>query len=115
SALSRHTHTSLSSRANQTNVTILNSAIEPSEPSFPRVYRNLLVGLIAGLALGLNLAIVVEILDRRVRSGADLSDELALPMLGSGARGRGRAVRGRLLPRALHRGEAVGGPAPPPP
>lgn len=82
-AQQRFSQTTLASRTSQTNVVILNPAMEPTESSSPRVFRNLLVGLIAGAILGLNLAIVVEILDRRVRSSDDMSLELALPVLGS--------------------------------
>jgi len=88
----RYTQTSLASRTSQTNVVILNPAVEPIESSSPRVFRNLLVGLIAGFIAGLNLAVVVEVFDRRVRSNEDLSADLALPVLGSIA-GRAEARR----------------------
>jgi capsular polysaccharide biosynthesis protein len=80
-ATMRYTQTNLASRGSQTNVVVLNPAVEPIEPSSPRVFRNLLVGIIAGLVLGLNLVVAIEVLDRRVRSVEDLSSEVALPVL----------------------------------
>lgn len=82
SAMQRFSYTTLASRTTQTNVMMLNPAVEPIEPSAPNVMRNLLVGLIAGIVLGLNIAFVVEVFDRRVRSEDDLGAELALPVIG---------------------------------
>jgi chain length determinant protein EpsF len=91
-ALQRYTQTSLSSRSSQTNVAVLNPAVEPAEPSSPKIFRNLLVGLIAGLIVGLNLAFAFEVFDRRVRTGDDIGAELALPLIGvmEGRSGSGR-------------------------
>jgi polysaccharide biosynthesis transport protein len=94
-ALQRFTVTTLSSRSNQANVMLLNPAVEPTETSSPKVFRNLLVGLIAGLVLGLNLAFLLEVSDRRVRSGDDIGTELALPVLGVLERSWGDGSRTR--------------------
>jgi hypothetical protein len=61
------------------------------------VFRNLLVGLIAGLIVGLNLAFAFEVFDRRVRTGEDIGAELALPVLGV-MDGRSRPGRNLLPP-----------------
>lgn len=95
-AQARYTTTSLASRTSNTNVALLNPAVEPAEPSSPKVIRNLLVGLIAGLIVGLNLAFAFEVFDRRVRTGDDIGAELALPLIGV-MDGRARGGR-RLLP-----------------
>lgn len=112
SAQQRFTQTSLASRTSQTNVVVLNPAVEPIEPSTPRVFRNLLVGLIAGVMLGLNLAIVIEVIDRRIRSGEDLSDDLG-PVLGAIASESDKPRRlwrnpgfARFLPGRLRSGPA---------
>lgn len=95
-AQARYTSTTLASRTSNTNVAMLNPAVEPAEPSSPKVFRNLLVGLIAGLIVGLNLAFAFEVFDRRVRTGEDIGAELALPVLGV-MDGRSRPGR-NLLP-----------------
>lgn len=77
----RFTQTNLASRGSQTNVLLLNPAVESTEPSSPREFRNLLVGLIAGIILGLNAVVGVEAVDRRIRSGDDLKTEVPLPLL----------------------------------
>jgi chain length determinant protein EpsF len=80
-AAMRFTQTNLASRGSQTNVAVLNPAVEPTEHSSPREMRNLLVGIIAGLILGLNLVVFVEARDRRIRSEDDLISETSLPVL----------------------------------
>ncbi len=80
-AAMRFTQTNLASRGSQTNVAVLNPAVEPTEHSSPREMRNLLVGIIAGLILGLNLVVFVEARDRRIRSEDDLVSETSLPVL----------------------------------
>ena len=96
-AQTRYTTTTLASRTSNTNVALLNAAVEPAEPSSPKVFRNLLVGLIAGLIVGLNLAFAFEVFDRRVRTGEDVGAELALPLIGV-LDGRSRGAARRLLP-----------------
>ena len=48
----------------------------------PKTKRNVILGLIAGLALGIALAFVRETLDTRVRSVDELRELLGLPLLG---------------------------------
>jgi chain length determinant protein EpsF len=95
-AQARYTTTTLASRTSNTSVALLNAAVEPIEPSSPKVFRNLLVGLIAGLIVGLNLAFAFEVFDRRVRTGEEIGAELALPLIGV-LDGRSRPGR-HLLP-----------------
>jgi succinoglycan biosynthesis transport protein ExoP len=98
--LARYMSAKIDASAKQTNVTLLTPAIEPLEPVHPKV------GLIAGLSvlLGALLATgtvyVLETLDRRVRSRADLEARLAVPSLGLLSRWQPSA--GRLLPAPGH-------------
>jgi chain length determinant protein EpsF len=82
-ALARQLVNKVESGARQTNVTVLNPAAEPSRPSRPRVAINILLGLVAGLALGLGAVFLLELLDRRVRSGDDLGAGFDAPLLGT--------------------------------
>jgi len=97
--------TKMDASAKQTNVALLAPAIKPLEPVHPKV------GLIAGLSvlLGALLATgtvyVLETLDRRVRSRADLESRLAVPSLGRLS--RWQPSGGRLLPAPVRATRAL--------
>lgn len=77
----RYIQTNLESQVTQTNVSVLNPAIEPLEPSSPNIPRNMLIALLAGVLLGCGAAWLIELLDRRIRSAEDLAEMLQLPVL----------------------------------
>ncbi|MCB8746904.1 chain length determinant protein EpsF [Rhodoferax sp. U2-2l] len=79
----RAAQTNLESQTNQTNIAVLNPAFAPSDPSKPKLLLNMLLSILMGGLLGLGLALVLEMAQRRVRSTADLTDALGLPVLGS--------------------------------
>jgi succinoglycan biosynthesis transport protein ExoP len=54
----------------------------PQEASSPKVLRNLLVGLVLGLLLGIGFALLRHILDTKVRSEADIRSITESPVLG---------------------------------
>jgi chain length determinant protein EpsF len=86
SALARYHVNKIESGARQTNVTILNPAIEPTFPSRPRVPLNIALGLFVGTILGLAAIFLLEIIDRRVRSDPDLDGVMLgmdVPLLGT--------------------------------
>jgi len=73
----------LESQANRTNVSVLTPAIEPIQPSFPKpATQMLLIALAFAVVLAGATAVGLEMLDRRVRSVADLAEMLQLPVLG---------------------------------
>lgn len=80
-ATQRFTQTNIEGQANQTNVLLLNEAVEPTKPSWPRRTLNLALAIGLGLFLGVNFAFLRELFDRRVRSYVDLRDRLGLPVL----------------------------------
>jgi len=73
------------SRANQTNVIVLDPAVPPSRPSRPNILLNTVLSAIVGAMLGIGVVMLLEMLDRRVRSPKDLELdglELDVPLLG---------------------------------
>jgi len=80
-ALNQLNTTSMQSLVDQTNVSIVDHAIIPTNPSSPRVSKNLALGILGGLLLGIGLAVTLEISIRRVYSQEDLTIELGVPLL----------------------------------
>jgi chain length determinant protein EpsF len=78
----RASQTNNESQTNQTNIAVLNPATAPSLPSKPKVLLNALVSIFLGTLLGVGLALMLELAQRRVRSAQDLVDALDLPVLG---------------------------------
>ncbi len=79
----RAAQTNIESQTNQTNIALLNAATAPAEPSKPRVLLNTLVSIFLGTLLGVGLALMLELANRRVRSVDDLAEALGLPVLGT--------------------------------
>ena len=75
--------TRLQSLTNQTNVVRLNTALAPIDPSSPKLPLNLLIAAFVGTLLGVGYAMVLELMNRRVRSSEDLMQMLDLPVLAS--------------------------------
>jgi polysaccharide biosynthesis transport protein len=80
--LTRYVNNKIDSSARQTNIQVLAPALEPLKPVHPKV--GLIVGLSValGILLAAGIVYVLEALDRRVRSRADLESRLAVPSLG---------------------------------
>jgi uncharacterized protein involved in exopolysaccharide biosynthesis len=62
-------------------VTPLGPAVTPQTPIFPQPLILIPVGVAGGLALGLGLALVLELFGRRIRSSEDLRDAARAPVL----------------------------------
>lgn len=77
----RYTQTSLESKATQTNISVLAAATEPLEASSPRILRNTVLAVLLGGLLGISAAMMMERLDRRVRSAEDMERVLEQPIL----------------------------------
>lgn len=82
-ASGRFSQTRIEAQAEQSDIAVLNPAVAPSEPSGPRVLLNTLVAILLGTVLGLGLALLLELLQRPVRSGADLQELIGIPVLGT--------------------------------
>ncbi|MHB1144137.1 MAG: chain length determinant protein EpsF [Thiobacillus sp.] len=81
SALQRYGQSRMEAQSTQTDIAVLNPAIAPTQASRPRVTFNLLLAVFFGTLLGVGLGFLVELLDRRVRSGQDIVAGLEIPVL----------------------------------
>ena len=77
----RMTQTSLEGQSQQTNALILSPASEPLKHSRPRVLFNLIVASFLGTLLGIGVALILELGQRRIRSAEDIASLLELPVL----------------------------------
>jgi polysaccharide biosynthesis transport protein len=93
----------LKSKLTFSDMTVLDKASPPVDPAFPKPFVVMPVGIAAGLALGLILALLAEAADRRVRFPIDLEYSASAPFLGAldgarGSRSRTSASRRSLRP-----------------
>jgi chain length determinant protein EpsF len=99
--LARASQTAIESQTTQTNVSVLQEASTPVDPSSPNKRLNLLVGVFVGVLLGAFMSVLREMRDRRLRTDADVIRVLGQPLLGvlpAKSRGqRDNALQGRLM------------------
>lgn len=87
-ALQKYDGLLMASNITLPNLAVLRAAELPSAPSGPKVRRNLISGLLVGVAAGLFMALMLELFNRRVRTRDDLLKGLPLPLIGTiGRRG----------------------------
>jgi succinoglycan biosynthesis transport protein ExoP len=63
-------------------LTLIQTAVVPTNPDSPKIPLNVGVGLVIGLALGLGIALLADSLNVRVRSSRDIAEITELPILG---------------------------------
>jgi capsular polysaccharide biosynthesis protein len=95
----------IDSAAKATNVALLTPAVEPVKAAQPRIPLISALALIVGLLLAAAVVYLLETLDRRVRSRADLESRLAVPSFGRLS--RWEPTGGRLLPVPLRTARAL--------
>lgn len=64
-------------------ISIISSAVAPSNPVSPNKKLMLAIGLVLGLMVGIMLAIILELLDRTVKDSKVLTEEFGLTILGN--------------------------------
>ncbi len=79
-ALQRAVQSRMESEMRQTNTAVLNSAVPPDKPAKPKILINMVLSVFLGGMLGMGSAIAAELMDRRVRSAFDISEQLAVPV-----------------------------------
>ena len=78
----RLAQSSLESQTQQTNISLLTAAVEPMFKSSPRLSLNMAMAVFLGTVFGVGAALVLEMLDKRVREDGDLRTLLSVPILG---------------------------------
>ena len=78
----RASQTNLESQNRQSNATVISQATVPSTPSSPKLLPVLLMGFAAAIGLGLATALLLEQMDKRIRTTTDAFDFLGLPVIG---------------------------------
>ncbi len=81
------------------NISIVDLAEVPNRPSSPRLLLNILISLLAGVAIGALLAIALEQIDEAISDPEDVERRLNVPLLGSVPRLEIGAPREALLDR----------------
>ena len=81
------------------NISIVDPADVPQQPSSPRLLINLASALLAGLALGAGLAFALEQIDEAIADPAEVERRLGLPLLGSVPKVEGETPKDALLDR----------------
>lgn len=103
----RFSQTRIEGASDQSDISVLNPAVAPIDPSSPKVLLNIVLSVFVGGMLGVGAGVLAELVDRRVRSGADLADALQLPVLGvvdwsqSGGASKPRRLINSVIPRRL--------------
>lgn len=95
----RRSQVSLESQADQASARVLTPASEPLSHSSPNIKKNMMAAAALGLLLAIGAALGWELLDRRVRSTADLSIVEGVPVLGVVSPWADRGRRGPHRPR----------------
>jgi chain length determinant protein EpsF len=78
----RLAQSSLESQTRQTNVALLAAALEPLQPSSPRLLLNLLLACVVGAVVAVGGVLLSEMGDRRVRQSEELVPLLGIPLIG---------------------------------
>jgi chain length determinant protein EpsF len=81
SVMARQSQTQLESHTTQTNVLLLNPATEPNRASSPRTQLNALLAVFVGTLLATGVALVLELIDRRVLTPDDVAQNLDVPLI----------------------------------
>lgn len=74
--------TALAVEGKSSNVSIIDNAVVPQRPSYPNKKILVLIGIIAGLSIGLSGAFLLSYLDNTISHPDDLTQLLGLPNLG---------------------------------
>lgn len=106
-ATQRLNQISLEGQSKEADIAILTAATQPLSAAGPRLLTTLLLAAIGGVILGLGGALLLELLDQRVRSTSQLAEAFDLPMLGVIQKPKALSTR-KQLPAKSKRGDGAG-------
>ncbi|KQN18310.1 GumC family protein [Sphingomonas sp. Leaf30] len=81
------------------NISVVDPADIPQKPSSPRLLLNLVIALLAGLGLGVAIALGLEQIDEAIEDPGEVERRLGLPLLGSVPKVEGMSPKEALLDR----------------
>ena len=81
-ATQRLSQMTLEGESRESDISILNPAVVPNEPSKPNVLINVVLSVFLGTILAIVVALLAELFDRRVRTKEDIVLATGLPVLG---------------------------------
>jgi len=79
--LQKHEEARIARAATISSIDVIDTAIVPTDPLKPRKAKNLLLGLAAGLLLGVGLVFFVEYMDDSIKNVEEAKKQLGLPLL----------------------------------
>lgn len=80
--MQRSKETGISGELKTSNIRIVDEAQQPRSPARPRKATNAVLGILAGLMVGVGLAFLLEFVDNRIKNPDEIQQYLALPFLG---------------------------------
>lgn len=81
--LQRYKEVSVTDGVATNNVSVIDAASVPNQPSSPILILNIAVGLLLGLAIGVLVAVMLEALDEGLSTPDDVESKIGLPVLGA--------------------------------
>lgn len=97
----RHAQSSLESQTTQSSVHTLTQAAPPVQPSSPNLLLNTALAVFLGSLLAVGTALLLELMDRRVRNADDVVTALELPVIGFMPKPGGNRKRASLMQQRL--------------
>ena len=79
--IARLNQTGLESQVTQTNVSVVKEATAPPAPSSPKLFLNIALAVFLGTLLGVATALLRELMDPRMRTVEDVTQQLKQPLL----------------------------------
>lgn len=90
----------LESQSTQANIVMLDPAVPPPAPSSPNVKKIGAIGVLFGAIAGVGLAMLLELMQRRIRNPEDLAAAVDAPVIGNIRRVKARIRRSQGWARA---------------
>lgn len=79
---SRVSQAGMEVQAASTSLAVLEKAMPPTSHSTPRSFLNTVIAMFLGTILAVATAVIMELLDRRVRTNDDIQEQLGMPLVG---------------------------------